>query len=93
LEEYRYTVSVLRDIARCYDRIYEDGLTLTHRGWVYHIEYNPFRLAEYKADFDIALKKLPRRLRKAVRNDIKGGVMDGYEAYSQMAKFLNGELT
>ncbi len=52
-EQYRYTSDALRMIARYYDRIYDglpvNGLTL-----------NPWSLAEFKADFDLALRRLGR---------------------------------
>ncbi len=52
-EQYRYTSDALRMIARYYDRIYDglpvNGLTL-----------NPWSLAEFKADFDLALRRIGR---------------------------------
>ena len=52
-EQYRYTSDALRTIARYYGHIYDglpvNGLTL-----------NPWSLAEFKADFDLALRRIGR---------------------------------
>jgi len=85
-------------IADSYHKIYQ-GLEFTNRrGYAYAIEYNEFSLAEYKADFDMALKRLPEYLRSAVKRKISGysnEIRDShllYEAFRRMAAILNGEL-
>lgn len=89
---YRYTLGTLKDISRCYNRIYQ-GLEFSHRGWVYHVEFNPFRIAEFKADFDRVLKRMPGNLRRVVRKDIRGETTNSLlqQAHNRMLIILNGK--
>ena len=84
-------------IADSYHNIYQ-GLEFTNRrGFAYKVEYNLFSLAEYRADFCIAMKKLPKYLRDAVRRKIAGRgseIKDNqllYEAFRRMTDILNGD--
>ena len=87
---YRYTLGVLKDISRCYNRIYQ-GLEFSYRGWVYHVEFNPFRIAEFKADFDISLRQLPLYLSRVVKREIRGETINNrllQQAYNAMLIML-----
>lgn len=55
---YTYSVQKLKDIAACYDNIYQ-GIEFYKKGKLYnYTETNPWEIAEFKADFDMALNKL-----------------------------------
>ena len=80
-------------IADSYHNIYQ-GLEFTSKKRDILV-YNLFSIAEFKADFDISLKKLPKYLREVVENEIKGqGRYDPllYKAFRMMADILNGEV-
>ena len=98
--KYYYRVGLLRYIAENYDHLYTEGIAFDGL----YEEYNLFRIAEYKADFDISLKKLPRRMRKVIEAVIQGipdRVMEmrGYYevgklrrmAYHRMKEILNAD--
>ena len=95
-DEYYYSVGTLRTIANNYDTVY-DGLT-----FVFHTVTNPWEIAEYRADFDVAWKALPQKMWTIVKYDIQGlsdrelevkGFYDVKKykaiAYRRMANYLN----
>ena len=44
---------MVRSIAECYKNSYEDGIEFKNRkGFTNFEEFNPFRLAEYRCDFE-----------------------------------------
>ena len=71
-DRFYYSIRLLRSICGSYENIY-DGLEVG-----LYVETNPFRLAEYRADFDLARRHLGRRKRKFIEL-----IINGYE---------NGEL-
>ena len=96
-EQFDYSIRLLRSIAECYEEIY-DGLDMG-----IYTETNPFRLAEYRADFCLALKQLTGRKKKIMELIIKGlenGELEqrGFyrpnqlrrRAFEAMKKYLNG---
>ena len=49
---FRYTTSTVRSIAECYEEAYENGIEFKDRkGFTRFVEFNPFSVAEYLADF------------------------------------------
>jgi len=91
---YHYSIGVLKDIAHSYDTIY-DGLELTYKDITYATIYNPWALAEYRADFSMALEKLPFDMRSIVKKDMGGYRIRDYKllnsAYRTMTATLNGD--
>ncbi len=98
--KYYYTVRLLRYLADNWDNLYQDGIEFNEE----HATYNPFEIAEFRADFDIALRYLGKRMRKVIEAD-RQGIPDndleqrGYwdlkqfrrSAYHRMKLYLNGE--
>ena len=66
-KQYDYSIKLLRSIADCYEEIYESGLEVG-----LYVETNDFRLAEYRADFSLAMKRLGRRKRMFIELLVKG---------------------
>ena len=65
-DRFFYSIRLLRSIAESYENIY-DGLEVG-----LYVETNGFRLAEYRADFDIARRQLGRRKRKFIELIVRG---------------------
>ena len=80
--EFQYTAGLLRVVAKNYARIYE-GLPMLHGD-----EVNPFRIAEYKADFDIALSAIGRRRWAGIR----GLDFAGYRPYNKLQQAVIADI-
>jgi len=81
-DEYYYGVGTLRTIANNYDNIYQ-GISflripikkcelLLDDDIAENLVTDPWAIAEYKADFDMAWDALPRRMQLIVKYDIQG---------------------
>ncbi len=57
--QYIYSGRVLKDIAANYVHLYE-GIEFNRNGFYHHTDVNPWSIAEYKADFDLALNSIGR---------------------------------
>ena len=80
---YRYTISSLRAIEEDYWQAYSRGIEFS-----FDITcYNPFSIAEYLADFDMALRGcgLEKKFRR-----LKTGQKLKYQDIRDMMRFLNG---
>lgn len=102
-EQWYYTVSNLWDIAESYFHIYQ-GIDFYRRGIFKYTVTNPWLIAEYKADFDGAVKSLSPRKQRFIRLIIGEEITNGelevrgfYDAekfklaiFKEMANFLNG---
>ena len=95
--KYYYSVWLIRYLAEHWDNLYDDGI-----GFEDYEDTNPWSIAEYRADFSIAIKKVGRRMRKSIEEYIKGTPdrvmeMRGYyevaslreKAYVAMVETLN----
>lgn len=78
---YRYTVWQLMSIKDCYGDCYERGIWFYKRGMLRWICTDPFSCAEYKADFDMALKHIGRKHNSYIT----------WQEWKSMRRFLNGE--
>ncbi len=54
---YYYSVSVLKDIVASYTHIYQ-GIEFSKGGVYHHLDADPWSIAEFKADFDMALQNI-----------------------------------
>jgi hypothetical protein len=95
-DKYFYSVSLIKDIADNWGNLYDD--------WASDNGIDDFSVAEHRADFCIAFKKLPRRMQTVIREYLRGTpdrVMEqrGYyevkllrdKAFRMMVNILNGE--
>ena len=95
---YFYKVGLLRYLAENWDNLYIDGVDIGE-----HTETKPIEIAEWRADFCVALDKIGKRARTAIKEYIKGTpdfVMEqrGYydvehlrnKGYHSMKVLLNG---
>jgi len=78
---YFYSVKTLKVIAENYKTIY-DGLPL------YYEVYNPFKLAEFKADFDRALSAIGR----GKWTGIKGSKISNYRGFGRLQKVVIADI-
>jgi len=51
---YRYTIKTVKAIARNYEEAYERGFYLEDYHGLVHRITDPFRIAEFRADYDMA---------------------------------------
>ena len=80
-DTYFYSVRTLKVIAENYKAIY-DGLP-----W-YHEVHNPFKLAEFKADFDRALSAIGR----GKWTGIKGFKISNYRGFGKLQKVVIADI-
>ena len=78
---YFYSVRTLKVIAENYKAIY-DGLPL------YYEVYNPFKLAEFKADFDRALSAIGR----GKWTGINGSKISNYRGFGKLQKVVIADI-
>ena len=80
-DTYFYSMKTLKVIAWSYKTIY-DGLPL------YYEVYNPFKLAEFKADFDRALSAIGR----GKWTGIKGSKISNYRGFGKLQKVVIADI-
>ena len=80
-DTYFYSVKTLKIIAWSYRAIY-DGLPL------YYEVHNPFKLAEFKADFDRALSAIGR----GKWTGIKGFKISNYRGFGKLQKVVIADI-
>jgi len=80
-DTYFYSVKTLKIIAWSYRTIYE-GLPL------YYEVHNPFKLAEFKADFDRALSAIGR----GKWTGIKGSKISNYRGFGRLQKVVIADI-
>ena len=80
-DTYFYSVRTLKVIAWSYRTIYE-GLPL------YYEVHNPFKLAEYKADFDRALSAIGR----GKWTGINGSKISNYRGFGRLQKVVIADI-
>ena len=80
-DTYFYSVKTLKIIAWSYRTIYE-GLPL------YYEVHNPFKLAEYKADFDRALSAIGR----GKWTGINGSKISNYRHFGRLQKVVIADI-
>jgi len=56
-DKYYYSIGTLRDICASYSHIYQ-GIEFYRNGFYRYTDTDPWSIAEYKADFDIALQNI-----------------------------------
>jgi len=78
---YFYSVKTLKVIAENYKTIY-DGLPL------YYEVHNPFKLAEFKADFDQALSAIGR----GKWTGINGSKISNYRGFGKLQKVVIADI-
>lgn len=82
--EYIYTKKLLKAIAGNYQLIYE-GLPLS---WKTEI-YNPWSIAEYKADFDIALDSIGRGY---WAGELNGSNLADYKRFGYLQRIVIADI-
>ena len=80
-DTYFYSMKTLKVIAENYKTIY-DGLPL------YYEVHNPFKLAEYKADFDRALSAIGR----GKWTGINGSKISNYRGFGKLQKVVIADI-
>jgi len=81
-DNYFYSIRILKEIAKCYYTIYQGLEFKDKRGWLIRIERHPLRLAEYRADFGIALRSIGKKEKDIERLT--------FNNFVEMCSFLNG---
>ena len=82
--EFIYTKKLLKAIAKSYESIYE-GLPVSWKAEV----YNPWAIAEYKADFDVALDSIGKGHWKG---EIDGSNLANYRQFGHLQQVVIADI-